>query len=128
MLNLIEKWEKANSNLKEAKKLELDLRNEIIQTAFNENLNEEGTFNKKLNEALELKCHISFRRNIDLALLEQVKDELLKRGEFWQDYFTYDPKLNLKNYKTSNEKIRKLIDRALVIKPALPRISLHDVK
>ena len=116
-------YEKAVVNLKEAKKIELELRNAIIKSYnFSEH---EGVQHRSLSNedmSVDISITLKMNRTIDEEVIKDVWHDLTDEE---RSVISYKPKLNLKDYKllVKNDKIGRL-SRALTEKQGQANVKM----
>lgn len=122
--DLLTQWQDAQDALKDAKALELELREKIVERYF-KGVNDAGTYHaqvgerdvvltKKFNYKLDQKTTLAAQQ----AVAEKVGQVLAARVVKWK------PELSLTEYKQLPDEARAIIDEVLTITPATPAIEI----
>lgn len=121
---LISKWQKQVKALDKAKKMEEELRKEVLALAkqLEPNLPDEGT-SKIALDGKTLKVVTKLNRRIDEATLSDVRNKL--PPDVFNAVFRFKPDLVTSGYRTLDDIQRKIVDSTLIIKPATPTITLE---
>lgn len=105
---------------------EMTLRKELFAEAFPSPV--EGTNNLELPGGWVLKTTYKLDRKLDSSALPAVLAELRKHDVPADSLVDYEPKLNLKMYRTLSDANRSIFDQAMTIKPASPTLELNPPK
>lgn len=122
MSNLIERYNDAKSKLAQFKKLENQIRLEVIDQYFPKAI--EGTHNQELT-GYEIKATFKMNHKFDAKALEKIVEDLSEE-EF--ACINYKPSLKLAEYKKLSDSERELLDETIITTPALPSIKITAIE
>jgi hypothetical protein len=126
--DLVSRWERAKSALDAAKKLERELREEIVAEHFQQNST--GTHHFDTPDGRDLVCVKKLNYRMDKATTAQAQTEIaaIIGNELAGRLVNWKPDLSLKEYGQLPDAARTIIDRALTITPATPTLELRAKK
>lgn len=116
---IVRQWRESKAVLTEAKKLEVDLRNQIFQQLFPAPM--EGTNTYTLPDGAKVKGTYKYYRKVDEAAIADVMNQLPE--EVRPLLIRFKPEVNVKVYKSLPEQQRMLFEEALIIKPGTPGLD-----
>lgn len=125
-------WLSAQESLNHFKKMEADLRNEILKEVFNFNSDDlrEGTENFDLGSGYSLKASFkitkSFVKEISKvkAILAVIENAFPEGNYIVNRLVKWRPSLSASEYKTLPEEIRKIFDELIISKEAMPTLEM----
>ena len=136
-------WAEKSEQLKALKEAEMELRNDIVQFFFPNGL-KEGTNEAELPEGWELNVKGSINRKIDVAVVNQVKQEAAEKYEIdFGEAIKYKPELDLPMYRELQKQVElqpegekrdrakailALFDSLLIISDGSPQVELKAPK
>ena len=126
--DLVLRWERAKSALDAAKKLESELREEIVSAHFQQN--SPGTHHFDTPDGRDLVCVKKLNYKLDKATTAQAQTEIaaIIGNELAGRLVNWKPDLALKEYGQLPDAARAIIDCALTITPATPTLELRAKK
>ena len=129
---LIQQWEAVKRQVVETRKLESQLRDEVIRRSFGDLTENEGTLTRELGNGWSLKCTAKQSYTIKKDVIDSALHQLVNSGAdgrfIAERLVTFEPKLSLSEYRKLDDRSRLIIDSALVIKPAAATLSLVEPK
>ncbi len=126
--DIVSRWERAKATLDAAKKLEMGLREEIVQEHFKSN--DVGTFHFDVPDGRDLVCvkKLSYRLDRDGAWAAQDQLRPMLGAEIAARLIKWSPELSLTEYKLLPAEARSILEPAMTIKPATPTLALKVKK
>lgn len=126
---LLVKWQNAKNALDEAKRVESELRREVMETlySFDENELREGTENVELGNGYIAKAvfKVSHKLTNDVDAALDKLDAMGEEGVFIAKRLVkFEPKLSVSEYKKLAPEYRAVIDMAVVTKPSMPSFEI----
>lgn len=118
MSDLIEQYNTAKSKLAHYKKLEHDLRLEVIEEIFPNAV--EGTHNYYINN-LEIKGTFKMNHKLDAKGLAKTGDDLTQAEK---ECIVYKPSLVVGKYNALDASEREALDGFITTTPALPSLKI----
>lgn len=133
--HLIMAWNNAKMQLEAAKKLEMELRSQVIESEFR-NHKEKGTENVELGSGYKLKAVFKLSYSfLNSNKNDEVEKALIKleklgaEGKFVAERIVrFKPELSVTEYEKLDTKYRKIIDEVIVTKSATPSLELVEPK
>lgn len=126
--DLVSRWERAKVALDTAKKLESELREEVVAAFFR--VNSTGTHHFDTSDGRDLVCvkKLNYKLDKDTTAAAQSEIAALIGAELAGHLVNWKPDLSLTEYKKLPDAAREIIDRALTISPATPTLELKVKK
>lgn len=119
-------WHELAMLQKQLKAVELELRREMADSFFDDKKLTEGTNTAEIGEGWKLKYKHAITRACDEASFDAV---FAKLPENYQSLLIrYKPELILPAYRKLSASERRIMDRALIIKPSSPALELVEPK
>lgn len=134
-IELIQAWNNAKLQLEAAKKLEMELRFQVIESEF-ANHKEKGTENLELSQGYKLKAvfkqsysFLNGNKNDEVEKALTKLEKMGAEGKFIAERIVrFKPELSVTEYEKLDSKYRKVIDEIIVTKPATPSLELVEPK
>jgi hypothetical protein len=117
-MSLLSRYIDAKSNLDHFKKLEAELRIQMLEEVFPSA--SAGTHNFEM-EGYKIKGVFKNNTRIDLKHFKSIEGELSAEE---LDCIRFKPELDMRKYNATSEDERSLLDEAVVVSPAMPTISI----
>lgn len=128
----LNKWLEIKNKMDALKEQELELRFEIINTAFpnlKDNADAEGVFTFEFSNGSNIKTDAKFNVKIDAEVLSSIKEELITEDLIPIDLiFNYRPTLSTSNYKKLNSDQREKLNTVLLFERATPTLKYNPPK
>ena len=126
--DIVSRWERAKATLEAAKRLEMELREEIVAEHFKSN--DVGTFHFDAPDGRDLVCvkKLSYKLDRDGAWTAQDQLRPMLGAEIAARLIKWSPELSLTEYKLLPDEARSILEPALTIKPATPTLELKAKK
>lgn len=122
-LEKLQHWAVLSQQLKTIKEAEMSLRKELFGEAFPNP--EEGTQYYPLSGGWRLQGRYKMERNIEVAQLGYMRDELARRFNVGMDpLLNWKAELSLTNYRALSDEARGFFDNVLIMKPGSPQLTL----
>lgn len=118
MIELIEAHMKAKKDLDAAKKLELILRKQIIDQAFD--YQGEGVANAYVGNVM-IKATFGYTRTLDMDAVDANMESF---SDAERSCLVMKTALSVSRYKNLSDKERTLLDECITVKPSLPSIKM----
>lgn len=137
--HLLSQWEEAKLALERAKAVEMDLRKQIVDVAFDPS-KKAGTERVELHNGFELKSvkkqNYGFVKRSDGKLDKGAVDSALSAIEatspagayIAENLVKWEPTLSLTEYKKLDEPLRKIIDAVIVVTDGAPTLEIVPPK
>ncbi len=131
--NLVVNWLQAKKNLQLAKDAERALREKIIDTLFGHyDECDEGQKTHELGRGYALKCQFKLNRKLDNSqdqvaeALDKIRQSSMGGLLIAEDLVKWEPKLNLRRYKSLSGEILHMIDEVIWTEPASPILTFSE--
>jgi len=118
------RWQKAASQLKEAKKIESELRDELVEELFPGA--QEGTHNLALGSGYGLKAEIKYRRKVDEKELKVILKGMPRGAK--KKLIKTTVSLIKSAYDDLDEDTKEHFDQCLTIEPSKPGLKIVPPK
>lgn len=118
----LSQWQELVVSIKHLSDQEKVLREALFKGAFPKP--EEGVNTMEMPNGGKLKGTFKLNRTVLQDKVREIKIDL----DTWNKVFRQKIELNTAAYRTLDEKLRKLVDKALEIKPGLPSLELVPPK
>ena len=126
LLDKLAEWNELVEELRSVKDREMLMRKQLFAHFFKTPTEGVNTF--ELPDGTKIKGEYKLDRKLDEVLMPTVFQELQGLGVVTDDLIKVDPKLVIKAYRKLSDVNRKILERALTIKPGAPGLELIPPK